>query len=132
MTKYLILFDGVCSLCAASVRFIIKRDLKARFQFASLQSKTGQAILLKYNLPTDNLRSLVLIKDEKCYQKSSAFLIIVRYLSGLWPLLQIFFLVPRGLRDFVYFCVSHNRYRLFENENICILPGDEIKSRFLE
>ena len=41
----LILFDGMCNLCAGSVRFVIARDPKARFTFASLQSEYAKDLL---------------------------------------------------------------------------------------
>ncbi|MBY6269594.1 MAG: thiol-disulfide oxidoreductase, partial [Parageobacillus thermoglucosidasius] len=47
----IILFDGVCSLCSASVQFIIARDPHAVFRFASLQSETGKALREKFGIP---------------------------------------------------------------------------------
>lgn len=38
----LILFDGVCNLCTHSVQFVIQRDAKQQFRFASIQSDLGQ------------------------------------------------------------------------------------------
>ncbi|MGZ5245001.1 MAG: thiol-disulfide oxidoreductase DCC family protein, partial [Bacteroidia bacterium] len=35
-----LLFDGVCNLCNGAVQFVIKRDKKAIFRFAALQSET--------------------------------------------------------------------------------------------
>ncbi|MEX0635468.1 MAG: DUF393 domain-containing protein, partial [Ferruginibacter sp.] len=41
----IILFDGVCNLCNSSVQFVISNDKKKLFQFASLQSNSGKALL---------------------------------------------------------------------------------------
>jgi predicted DCC family thiol-disulfide oxidoreductase YuxK len=38
----LILYDGVCRLCTASVIFVIRRDPRKRFHFAALQSPLGR------------------------------------------------------------------------------------------
>ncbi|MFM7487889.1 MAG: thiol-disulfide oxidoreductase DCC family protein, partial [Cytophagales bacterium] len=38
--KPVIFFDGVCNLCNQSVLFVIKRDKKAKFNFAPLH-RTG-------------------------------------------------------------------------------------------
>ncbi|MFP3888444.1 DCC1-like thiol-disulfide oxidoreductase family protein, partial [Priestia filamentosa] len=44
----IILFDGVCNMCNSLVQFVIKRDPKGIFKFASLQSNTGSSILNQY------------------------------------------------------------------------------------
>ena len=61
----IILFDGVCNLCNGAVNFIIDRDKRQQFHFASLQSQAGQDLLTRHGLPTDYLHSLVLVMDEK-------------------------------------------------------------------
>jgi predicted DCC family thiol-disulfide oxidoreductase YuxK len=126
-----ILFDGVCNLCTSSVQFIIRRDKKSLFQFASLQSAYGGQQLRDLNLPSREFNSLILVSD-KVYQKSSAALEITRHLSGAWPVLYIFKLVPRFFRDWIYDGVSKNRYRLFGKKEECMIPAPELKSRFIE
>jgi predicted DCC family thiol-disulfide oxidoreductase YuxK len=41
----IILFDGVCNLCTASVQFVLARDSHKRFRFASLQSPAARKLL---------------------------------------------------------------------------------------
>ena len=45
MREALILFDGVCNLCNAWVRFVIQRDPAGIFRLAAQQSPIGQAII---------------------------------------------------------------------------------------
>ena len=45
----IILFDGVCNLCNSAVQFVIKRDTRNQFLFASLQSEEGKKILIFMN-----------------------------------------------------------------------------------
>jgi hypothetical protein len=40
----IILYDGVCNLCNASVRFVLARDHNDFFRFASLQSQAGRKL----------------------------------------------------------------------------------------
>jgi predicted DCC family thiol-disulfide oxidoreductase YuxK len=68
-THYIILFDGVCNLCNGAVQFIIKRDAKDTFRFASLQSETGQKLLALHQLDFKHIDSIVLIKGEKAFHK---------------------------------------------------------------
>jgi predicted DCC family thiol-disulfide oxidoreductase YuxK len=126
-----ILFDGVCNLCNGSVLFIIKRDPKARFYFAALQSDVGNSQLKKFGLPAAALNSVLLVKEGKLYQKSNAALEIAKHLRGLWPALYILKIVPSFLRDGVYTWIARNRYRWFGKKEACMIPTPELKSRFL-
>ena len=125
-----ILFDGVCNLCSASVQFIIKRDPKSHFKFASLQSDAGIALLKKYNIP-DELRSIVLISDGKVYNRSAAALNIAKKLSGLWPILYTYIIIPPFIRDSIYDWIADNRYKWFGKQNECMIPTANLKSRFI-
>ncbi|MSQ78614.1 MAG: DUF393 domain-containing protein [Flavobacteriaceae bacterium] len=127
-SEHIILFDGVCNLCNHSIAFVLKRDKKKLFQYISLQSDEGQTLLKLNGLSLDNFHSLVYIKGGKALQKSTAALNIVRNLSGLWPLLYIFILVPKPLRDWAYGLVAKNRYRLFGKSHVCELHPPENKS----
>lgn len=128
----LVLFDGVCNFCCASVQFIIERDPGGYFQFASQQSEAGKAKLKDAGLP-DSLETFVLIAaDGKVYTRSSAGLKVAARLAGLWPMAGVFWIVPRILRDAVYKVIARNRYRWFGQKEACWLPTPEIRQRFLE
>jgi predicted DCC family thiol-disulfide oxidoreductase YuxK len=62
--KHIILFDGACNFCSFWVKFVVKRDRKDVFRFASLQSDVGQKLLSKYNLGVD-LGTVFLIIGHK-------------------------------------------------------------------
>jgi predicted DCC family thiol-disulfide oxidoreductase YuxK len=130
--KPVILFDGVCNLCNASVQFIIKRDSKKSFMFSSLQSDAAQAILLQYNLENLDFNTIILIEGGVVYDKSTAILKIIRRLSGFYKLGYIFIIVPKFIRDFVYKIISNNRYKWFGKRATCMIPTEELKLRFLE
>lgn len=127
----IILFDGVCNLCNSSVQFIIKRDKKALFKFASLQSEEGQRILKKFNLPVDQINTIILTDDSNFWSKSTAALKIATKLSGLWPMMYAFILIPKLLRDKVYEFIARNRYRWFGKQESCWIPSPELKARFI-
>lgn len=128
----LVLFDGVCNLCNGAVRFIIKRDSKKIFRFASLQSNVARSHLSNYRLSTSQLYSIVLIKNNRIYDKSAAVLEIIKDLSGIWPAFYFFIIIPPFIRDAAYRFISKNRYRFFGKKAECMLPTSEIKERFIE
>ncbi|MBY5992338.1 thiol-disulfide oxidoreductase DCC family protein [Ferrimonas balearica] len=127
----IILFDGVCNFCNATVRFVWARDPKGYFRFAPLQSATAETLLAAHPLPR-NGDTVVLIQNGRAYQKSAAALRIARQLSGLWPLMACFLLVPRPLRDAVYDFIGRRRYRWFGRSEQCQLPSAELRRRFLD
>jgi predicted DCC family thiol-disulfide oxidoreductase YuxK len=132
MDQPVILFDGVCNLCNGAVQFIIKHDKKNRFRFASLQSGTGQHLLEQYNLPADQLNSFILIENGKAYTRSTGALKVAKKLSGIWPMLYTFMIIPKIFRDSIYDWVARNRYKWFGKKNECMIPAPELKARFLD
>jgi predicted DCC family thiol-disulfide oxidoreductase YuxK len=130
--KSIILFDGVCNLCNASVNFVIKHDKKAQFLFASFQSDAAKEILLQFNLKNLNLDSIVLIEDGKIYEKSSAILRITKLLNGVYKYLYFFVAIPKPLRDWLYNSIAKNRYSIFGKRESCMVPSPELKNRFLD
>ncbi len=130
--KSIILFDGVCNLCNNAVQFIIKRDEKHHFLFTSLQSDAAQELLLHFKLKNADFDSILLIQNNKVYQKSTAILHISRYLPGLWKLNFGFIIIPKFIRDFVYTVIANNRYKWFGKKDSCMIPTQELKARFLD
>lgn len=126
-----ILFDGVCNFCNSSVQFVIKRDPKRYFRYAPLQSAYGQAELARYGLPVESFGSFVLVEDGKAYTRSTASLRVARKLSGAWPVLYAFIIVPAFLRNMVYEFVAQNRYRWFGKRAQCMIPNAEQRALFL-
>ncbi|MEQ1633312.1 MAG: DCC1-like thiol-disulfide oxidoreductase family protein, partial [Planctomycetota bacterium] len=70
----IVLFDGVCNLCNGAVQWIVKRDRKAVFCFASLQSEAAQEALRAVGHTTPLPDSLVLIADGAVSVRTAAVL----------------------------------------------------------
>ncbi len=127
----IVLFDGICNLCNNLVIFLIKRDSKSKFKFAALQSIAGQNILKKFGLTFNDVNTLVYIKGERYFLKSTAILYILKDLGGGWILLFTFIIIPRFIRDFFYNLVAKLRYRILGKRETCMIPGPEIHNKFL-
>lgn len=127
----IILFDGICNLCNKSVQFVLKRDRRQQFRFASLQSEAGQQLLRKFNLSSTDMNSFVLIDNDKIYTRSGGALRVLKILGGGWRLLYGLIIVPPFIRDRVYDWISRNRYKWFGKREECWIPTPELKKRFL-
>jgi predicted DCC family thiol-disulfide oxidoreductase YuxK len=129
--RFIVLFDGVCNLCNASVRFLIQRDPGRRFRFASIQSPPGRQLYEAHGQSAERLETIMLVVDGRAYVHSDAALRIARELGGLWVCLWPLRFIPRALRDPVYRWVARNRYRWFGRTETCMVPTPDLKSRFL-
>ncbi|MFO7525482.1 MAG: DCC1-like thiol-disulfide oxidoreductase family protein [Ignavibacteriaceae bacterium] len=130
--KKLILFDGVCNFCNFWVNFIIDRDDKDLFRFASLQSDFGQSILKNLNLSTKEFDTFVLIESKEYFIKSTAALKVVKDISGWLKILYPFIILPEFIRDLVYNLIAKNRYKIFGKSEVCRIPSEVEKQKFLE
>jgi predicted DCC family thiol-disulfide oxidoreductase YuxK len=117
--KKIILFDGVCNLCQASVQFVIKHDQKDVFRFVSLQSELGQEIIKYIRIANQNIDSVILYEPGiSYYYKSDAALQIAKNLGGIFHFGTIFRLLPTGFRNFLYDCIAKNRYNIKKAKSI--------------
>lgn len=130
--KKIILFDGICNFCNTTVIKIIALDKKNVFVFASLQSAVGSEIINRTGIDSEKIDSIILYEPNLSYDiKSSAVLKIMNNFNGLWKLSQLFWIVPKPLRDLVYDFIAKNRYNWFGKKTSCMLPTLELKEKFL-
>lgn len=63
--------------------------------------------------------------------KSTAALKIISQFGALWKLLLVFWIIPTPIRDSVYSYIAKNRYKWFGKKESCMIPTQEIKSKFI-
>lgn len=131
-----ILFDGVCKLCNAWGRFIIRFDKAQQIKLAPVQSEEGVALIDYYQLNQANTQqgqydTMYYLKQGQVYEKSTAFLAIMATMPYPWRVLCMLKIVPRFIRDLVYDYVACRRYTLFGKYTQCTLPSPDHDKRFL-
>lgn len=130
--KQLILFDGVCNLCNASVQYVIKHDKNNFFLFTPLDSKVAKEIIEKYNLDTSKIDSIIHYAPETGIKiKSTAALKIASQLGFPRNLMTIFYIIPPFIRNWVYNYVAKNRYKWYGKRDECMIPTEELKQKFV-
>ena len=127
----LIIFDGVCHLCNASVAFIIKRDPAGVFRFTPLQGEYAAQVLGDVSADFRVADSVLLVEHGRIFDRSEAALRICRRLSRPWRWIWVLRLIPKGLRDMIYTLIARNRYRWFGRSEACMMPRAEWKDRFV-
>ena len=131
--KQIILFDGVCNFCDASVQFVIKHDKKDIFRFVALQSDLGQDIIKHIGIQNKNIDSVILyVPGIAYYYKSNAALEIAKNLGGFFHFGTIFRIIPTAVRNVLYDYIAKNRYEWYGKKESCMIPTPELKAKFLE
>lgn len=129
--KHIVFFDGECGVCNFWVQWILERDKKDQFMFASLQSDFGQKFLSERGLETKQFNTLYLWKPQQYYLiKSKAVLKIANLLGGIYNLSVIGKLIPTFISDKIYNKISENRMKLSAQK--CFLPDQHQKKKFIE
>ena len=128
---HIILFDGVCNFFNFWVNFIINRDKNDIYKFTAMQSDSGQKLLQEFKLNVSDFDTFVLIVNDKHFTKSAAALMISKNLKSIIKLLYPLIILPRPIRDFFYDLIAKNRYKFFGKRDICRIPTEEERDKFL-
>ena len=126
----ILIFDGVCNLCEWLVVFIIKRDKDAKFRFLAAQSDLGRQVQQQIGVDAIGDTTMVLLKGGQIHTRSDAAIEIAKDLDGWWKMLKYIAVIPRSVRDPAYTFIGNHRYRWFGVKRECLVPSDEVKSRF--
>ncbi|UXP31029.1 DCC1-like thiol-disulfide oxidoreductase family protein [Reichenbachiella agarivorans] len=127
-----LLYDGVCKFCNSSVSFVLEHEKNDQLKFTPLQSDLGVRILTHFGYPKDYTDGILFLSNGKLASKSRAALYISKFLKRPWSWLQVFWIVPLFISDFVYNIIARNRYKWFGMTDACMLPPRNHKERFLE
>jgi len=130
-TDNVILFDGVCKLCNAWSRFIIKYDKQQIFKLCSVQSDEGQQILRYFGLQSDYYESMLVVDGNQYFERSDAFFEVMSKLGYPHRILCTFRFIPKVIRDWMYDRIALNRYLLFGKYDACIVTNPDHEDRFL-
>ena len=130
-----VLFDGDCAFCNATVRWTVKRDPLARLRFAPLASDAARSAVALTDPDCDFASlpdAIVLLDRAGVHTASTAVLRLARHLRFPWPVLTLALLVPRPLRDAAYQVFARNRHRWFGRADTCEFPPPGLAGRMLD
>jgi predicted DCC family thiol-disulfide oxidoreductase YuxK len=139
-SRALMLFDGLCGLCNSAVRWVTQQDHADRFRFAPLQSELTAAILSRHGISREAVlqsNTVYLVLDagterERLLTQSDVTVNMLLLLGGRWRVLgYLLRAVPTFLRNAAYGLFARNRYRLTGRYEVCPLPTDAERMKFL-
>jgi predicted DCC family thiol-disulfide oxidoreductase YuxK len=134
------LYDGLCGFCNKTVQWLLKRDRYERFRFAPQQSSFAAAILARHGIDREIMlknNSVYLVLDlgsghERLLTQSDVTVKLLMLLGGGWRVLgSLLRLVPRFVRNAAYGVAARNRYHLAGRLEVCPLPSEAERMKFL-
>lgn len=132
-THILLVMDGECALCSWGARTITKHDQHDVFRITTVQSQTGRALLVKYDLEPDDPWSWLLVDQGQAYTGSDAMLHAGQYLSAPWNILAfVGRCIPRLVREPLYRWIAKNRIAWFGRGDLCALPDEKLRAKLID
>lgn len=108
-----VLYQGDCSFCNWSRRFVKRRDNKNQINFIAINSDVGNKLILKNNLSLDRNKPKTIVAidhESRIFTKWRAVMEILRHLNKSMRLLRLILLViPNTWGDKIYYWSSRNR-----------------------
>jgi predicted DCC family thiol-disulfide oxidoreductase YuxK len=135
--RHLVVYDGVCGLCNTFVQFVLPRDRRRLFQFASLQSQYGGGLVRRHGRDPGRLDTLYVIVGHRgtaprVLSRARAVLFVLEALGGWWRLPALAGALPDRILNWGYDTVARHRYRMFGRSDTCLVPRVEYGDRFIE
>jgi predicted DCC family thiol-disulfide oxidoreductase YuxK len=138
--RALMLYDGLCGVCNSAVQWVIKRDHADRFRFAPQQSPVAGAILSRHGIDHETMlenNSVYLVldagsEDERLFTQSDVTVNMLLLLGGRWRVLgKMLRAVPLFARNAAYRMFARNRYRLRGQYEVCPIPSEAERMKFV-
>lgn len=138
--RLLVVYDGVCGLCNAFIRWLIRRDRNDRLRFIPFQTPALTPLLVDYLRepdPSGVPSSMLVVSQPFSAQpeisiRSRAVRAALRELPQPWPVVATFIgLVPVFLADPVYRLIARWRYRIWGKLESCPIPTPAERAHFL-
>lgn len=121
------------------MQFVLARDGRGAFDFASLQGEAAARELARLGRPHDptRLSTFYVIADyrsarPRLLDRGRASLFVWGALGWPWRAATVFGVLPATWLDRAYDAVAANRLRVFGRADACVLPTPATRRRFLD
>lgn len=116
--RAIVIYDGACGFCSASVAMLARMDAGQRFVMLSLHDPRARELLSERS-HEDLMREMHLVEpDGRWYAGAEAVRVIARRLPLLWGVAMYLHLPGTlGLWQKLYAAVARRRYRISQRLN---------------
>ena len=130
----IVFFDGVCSLCDYTIRFMLHEDRDRRFLFSPIQGETFKT-LAQLHPETVGTDSIFVLRSSSTgadiLTRSEAMLYILSKLPRFRWLSRIGTIFPSVIRNFFYRLIATTRRKIWGRTTSCRILTYEEAARFL-
>jgi len=128
----LVVFDGDCLLCNATVQKILNHEKTEELYFTTLNSALGKSILeIMQHQHMQAPDSILFLKDGKIYTRSAAVKSILDYMNGFAFLKFLLKILPLWFCDIFYRLIAKSRFFIFGKNKSCFVPPSTWAHRFM-
>jgi predicted DCC family thiol-disulfide oxidoreductase YuxK len=127
----ILVFDGKCVLCSATVQFVLDHDRERRVRFIVAQSPLGAALYRHLGLKHEDYETNILLENGRALTKSESSIRLFELVGLPWSLMSVFRLLPPFIRDRGYEVIARNRLKWFGARETCYAPDAAERARFL-
>jgi predicted DCC family thiol-disulfide oxidoreductase YuxK len=127
----LVLYDGTCGLCAASVRWILAHERDHEIVFAPLQGSTAALARAQHPRIPASIDTVVFVSEGRAYLRSKALLHAASHLRAPWRWAYGMRWLPGPVLDLGYRIIAAVRYRIWGHADACGLVQPAQRARFL-
>lgn len=128
-----ILIDGTCVFCNHLVAFILRHDRKGLFRFGHIQGAFARDVLSRQSAIPEGIDGVYLVLDAGT--ESERILVNGEAGRRIWPnifaIASVIRWVPLPVVNFGYRTFARYRYRLFGKYDLCRVPSQNERSRFV-
>jgi predicted DCC family thiol-disulfide oxidoreductase YuxK len=132
--RSILFYDGACGFCHKVIKISNKWLKNDNVKFATLQGKKATELKNKFHNFPKKIDSIVFYSfdQDKIYLAANGFFELAKNFKYPWKLFSFFRIIPGFISNFIYNMIASNRYKLFGKKDICELPNNRFKERFLD
>jgi predicted DCC family thiol-disulfide oxidoreductase YuxK len=93
--------------------------------------------LKRYDINAVDLDTVYVVPNygqssQRLLARSDAVLHVLGQLGGVWGFFRAGRVLPKTLREALYNLVARNRYRVFGKYEVCLVPEEKYRKKFLD
>lgn len=124
--------DATCALCSFGARMIHRLDKSGDIRICPIQTDLGKELLAGQGLDTMDPDSWLFIENGQVHHNFDAVIRVGERCGGLGRILSVLRLMPKGTRNWLYYTIARNRYRMFGRGDMCALPDPAFRRRLIQ
>lgn len=131
---HVVFLDGTCIMCSRIASFIANHDPSRRFYFSHLQGRFARDAVVRHGGGDVDIDAIYVLADAGT--PSERLLVDGRAGRFIWPSLfraaVVLRFIPLPILNFFYWLGARVRFPLFGRYDVCTLPNEELRSRFVD